>query len=307
MALTSTMFLNNVTSVDHAYIGSDGWVHGNSYSPIFKVTGKIDEHENVVVDFSAVKKDIKAIIDDKLEGLDHKLWIIDGYSNATVTKQKNNGKIIVETPLFKYVGSADSVRWVDADDVRNFDTEVMRAATSGYVLSGLCNKYPEVEISINTGIDMRPTTTFQVVPFHYTHGLKNSTSWGCQNMMHGHKSYLHFVREKGDRQDWATNDYKTDILEHEIAGALDGKMFVWSDNWFEKTNTLEYFSQTRGEFVLQLKEDRLRKRLVVLPTETTIEHITAYVADRWSAELNERGVTEVYVSEGQNKGAVVAL
>ena len=303
----STMFLNNVTSVDHAYIGADGWVYGNSYSPTFRVSGNIDPEENVVVDFSTIKKDLKNHIDHPHRGLDHKLWFINSFSNGEVTSLKN-GHLIVETPLLKYVGATDSVHVIDGIKTHEVDALALREITQNYVLTSLLadpgRTYSEIGLDVKTEIDMRPTTPDRqvVVPFNYTHGLRSSTSWGCQNMMHGHQSFLYFMDNNKDPLKW-----EKDLLEHKIAGFMHNKMFVWADNWYEKTRTLEYYSRDRGEFILQLKDESLIKRLIILPTETTIEHIAAFVASKWEDEFKECGVSEIFVSEGQNKGAVVEL
>jgi len=292
----STMFLNNVTSVDHAYIGTDGWVHGNSYSPVFEVGGKVDPHENVVVDFSTVKKDIKKCIDDSSDGLDHKLWFIPGYSNGSIEFQ--NGRVLIETPHFKYYGAKDSVNVIP---YTVFDESLI---TGSHVHKYLLKKYPDINIELKCKTDMAPTIPFKDVMeqrFHYTHGLKNSTSWGCQNMMHGHASFL--VTDKPEKY-----DYKLDLLLTMIASAIDNKMFVWDENWFPKTKTINYESSDRGEFFLQFKDEvKVDQKIIVLSTETTVEHLADYVAQAWGSHLTDLGVKKVYVSEGQNKGAVAEL
>ena len=81
--MRSTMFLSDVTVLDHAYIDDSGFIVGGSFHPCFNVSGEIDGTEQVVVDFSAIKKQIKALIDSKETGYDHKLWIIEGFSNIS--------------------------------------------------------------------------------------------------------------------------------------------------------------------------------------------------------------------------------
>ena len=73
--------MQQVTTIDYAYINTEGQLLGGSYNADFEVTGDIEFNEQVVIDFGKVKKAIKQIIDGKFHGFDHKLWIIDGYSN----------------------------------------------------------------------------------------------------------------------------------------------------------------------------------------------------------------------------------
>ena len=68
-----TMFFSQPTVIDHAYIDQEGRVVGGSFNPDFLVTGEIDPKEKVVIDFGTGKKQIKALIDHKEFGYDHKL------------------------------------------------------------------------------------------------------------------------------------------------------------------------------------------------------------------------------------------
>jgi hypothetical protein len=72
----STMFLANLSVVDHAVLIPEGLIRGNSHNPSFEVSGVVDEVENVVCDFSTIKKRMKQLIDDHDMGFDHKCWIL---------------------------------------------------------------------------------------------------------------------------------------------------------------------------------------------------------------------------------------
>ena len=101
------LFLSDLTVVDHAYIDDSGNVVGGSFNPTFYVAGNVDPVEQVVVDFSTIKKDIKNIIDSRLIGFDHKLWVIDGYSNVntlswnSLSHDTDATQVEIETPTTK--------------------------------------------------------------------------------------------------------------------------------------------------------------------------------------------------------------
>ena len=67
----ATMFFDNVTDLDCALI-KDGNIVGRSFKIAAEVTGPIQTEEQVVIDFSACKKEMKRLIDHDKLGFDHK-------------------------------------------------------------------------------------------------------------------------------------------------------------------------------------------------------------------------------------------
>lgn len=283
----SSMFLGDTTNIDHAYIDDKGRIVGGSYRPKFIVTGKVDPVENVVVDFSTVKKSLKAIIDDKEEGYDHKLWWYEGWSKGDITVTAE--RVTIDTPFVTIEAPRNAVTLTTMyTGFIDYVTEKMRAI------------YPEVDLKI----DCQMTTTFDVMPqmttgayqFSYVHGLKDSTSWGCQNIGHGHLSYI-----AAQTSDNIGTMLAADDLLIEIARDLDNTVFVWDVNFAD--DTIQY-QCSRGAMSMKLKEGVKR---AVLNTETTVEHLVDYVAERYHERLLQAGVTELFVSEGLSKGACKSI
>jgi 6-pyruvoyl-tetrahydropterin synthase len=278
--IKSSMFLGDTTNVDHAYINNLGDIVGGSYRPKFTVTGKVDPVEKVVVDFSTVKKSLKAAIDDTEDGFDHKLWWIEGESLGNITF--TGATVSIVTPKVKIYGPKNIVKVVTSSTSFN-----------DYCLSALQKKHPTVDIELETVL----TTNFDIMPqlnsmphmFRYVHGLKESTSWGCQNIGHGHLSYIAAN---------TTNTLATDLLLAEIARDLDGVIFAWADN-MPTENLIEYHCG-RGPMSMEFVGD---VKLVKLTTETTVEFLVDYVIDRYEHQLKQAGVTILFVSEGLSKGA----
>lgn len=293
---SSTMFLSNISIVDHAYIDQRGNVVGGSFNPSFFVSGEIDPVEQVVVDFSAVKKQIKQIIDHNETGFDHKLWFIHGYSAGAVTLMGN--RVHIDTPTTTLTVPKNAVTLISGGE---YSINDIGAHIGEYVEHELRKLHPGVNISVEcvNSVDCHfPTSTSIASLFRYAHGLKQSTSWGCKNIAHGHLSYIQLFP--------ASNEVGK--LARHIAADLDDTIFVFAENITEDTDsylTVSYTTEERGDFAARYNKEAYK--LVVLETETTVEHLVEYVTAAFADELDALGVTAVLVSEGLSKGACISL
>lgn len=298
---SSTMFLSNISVVDHAYIDSRGNVVGGSFNPSFFVTGEIDPVEQVVVDFSSVKKQLKQIIDDKENGFDHKLWFLRGYSAGTITDAApDNGQAMVNinTPTTNLVAPRNSVKVVEGGV---YTLPSSSQFIGDYVETELRKLHPGINLKVecvnNTDCHF-PTGVTNASLFRYAHGLKESTSWGCKNISHGHLSYVQLFPVTEASLQLASN----------IAKELDDTIFIYNANITSSDDVavmVEYVTQDRGYFNALYMKDNYK--LVVLETETTVEHLVEYVAALFAEELDVVGVQQVLISEGLSKGACVTL
>lgn len=160
--------------------------------------------------------------------------------------------------------------------------------------------------------NLTPVAFSQVMP--YTHGLKNSTSIGCKNLMHGHLSHIVAVAE------FDKNTPETQI-KHEmvvvgsiinfIALELFNTHFVWGDNLKDDGHVEKYTADGRGEFTLLLgdPDDSSIKSIVSEPTElsteSTIENLAGYIERHYGKSLTSLGIKTIYVSEGLQKGSYI--
>lgn len=289
MKQISSMFLRNVTCIDHAFVDNRGFIEGGSYHQEIIVTGEVDEHEQVVVDFSAVKKQIKAIIDAKETGFDHKLWIIKGWSDCQVNNLEN-GYVQVVTPHHILVAPRNALKIVEG--FQGYQMNPFDAVETQMT--------KEVEAGLNeaNGVDcikVQIKLTKQVfgedaVKFTYFHGLKNSSSWGCNNIAHGHTSFVEVYDDLGQR---------IKEVEKIIAHYLDGAMLIFKEN-LETPNKISY-ETPRGKFSLSFTED---VKTIVMEQETTIENIVEHVCERMKPVLDFYAVSKVFISEGLQKGAL---
>lgn len=267
--MSTELFFTHVTAVDCAYLLEDRIV-GDSFSPQIVLKGPVETEENVIVDFSKAKKLIKDAIDGPF-GPDHKLVVTTGLAS----------KISVVSPN-------DAVVFLPSRDRDQEMACLIERVVNDHLEARGVNATIEV-----TGLDRTPVVARSdaaAPTFTYVHGLKKSSSYGCQNIAHGHLSFLQCV---------GPDQRRADEIAAEIASDLDGTMFVWNENW--KSEGVEY-SCERGDMRLSLPKDYGGK-VYLLETETTVEHLAAFVVERYRARLEKSGVWFVYVSEGLIKGA----
>lgn len=298
---SSTLFLSEISCVDHAYIDSEGRIKGGSFLPSFLVSGPVTNTESVVVDFSTIKKDIKALIDARPAntGFDHKLWIMEGFSKCNQTPDFDAGTIELETPYLNMTLPLDAVKFLSCGDY--FVNNVGKALEI-YLTTELRKIYPGVAVrcvnsdAAQTISKQQPHLGF----FNYVHGLKNSTSWGCQNIAHGHRSFIQFDHPLCSKAHEIA-------LTNQLAMLLDDSIYIFKENIVkDKVRTLEIaYTTERGYFRAEYSKNLCK--LVVLPTETTIEYLIEDLRIRGREQLSQIKAAGLYLSEGLSKGAYIPL
>ncbi|NMG08309.1 hypothetical protein [Brasilonema sp. UFV-L1] len=298
-----SIFLSNVTVVDHAFIDNQGNIVGGSFNPGFVVTGKIDPIEKVIVDFSTIKKTIKSLIDDKLTGFDHKLWILEGYSKCK--KEFKEDRVNIQSVSLRLDIPSNAVKVFNA---KEYSLKEVEFAFEQYLNQKITELYPSVSIKCFNTINFQQLVPTQkkVSYFTYCHGLRNSTSWGCQNNSHGHLSFISLLSHQVDKQHVGNSEIFK--LEQEIAKELDRTIFIWKDTLVQQKSDwirIEYTTKERGLFCAEYHTQK--NKLAFLETETTVEFLANYVCQKWRDELNSSGADILFLSEGLSKGGYVDL
>lgn len=296
----SNLFLRNVTAIDFALLDPvSNMPRGGSLQLSAIVSGKVDKHEAVVVDFSKIKKSIKDIVDDNEHGFDHKLWIPDNYNThyPQIDVYEEAGEIEIATPQFSTICPTNAVKFVNLDDVSSSITAQLQTELN--IL------YPHVNIQIKTEVNedmwIPDSMKLSAMKFQYVHGLKNSSSWGCQNINHGHLSWLAICDKNNVSLFIPTQLYAR--LRHDLNNAI----FVWRDNIvYDEGNQINIGYQCeRGYFECAYSRDA---NIRIVDTETTVENLAQWFVNHYrdeltSGELKERGAHTVYLSEGLTKGS----
>lgn len=290
MKQISQLFLRNVTCIDHAILDNVGFIRGGSYHQEIKVSGEVDEHEQVVVDFSNVKSEIKKIIDDPNHGYDHKLWIIKGWSDC---------KIDYLDDYYIQVSSRHHTLTAPRDALKIMEGGILHGISiidyiQNYMSNELEEKLNKIYKTNHIKIELKLTEEiFGSNPskFTYYHGLKNSSSWGCKNIAHGHTSFVEVYNSLDER-----------VFEVEdiIRNYLDGALILYKENLIGD-NKIAYSTSERGLFSLSFSDD---VKTVIMDKETTIENIVEHVYNKLKIVLDYYDVSKIFISEGLQKGAI---
>ena len=300
--MSAKLFLNNITVIDHGFIGNDGRQHGGSFHASFEVSGEVDPTEQVVIDFSAVKKTIKNIIDDPVYGYDHKVWVLPGWSDCEVAQ--DNYQVTIRSSALELSGPANMLRMVDATE---YSCAAIGAAISRHVEIELAKAYPGVNPKVKCILSEVGFIYNAANPsfyFRYSHGLRNSSSWGCQNIAHGHLSWLEIEHDKHHNPECKECAQAMFSLEQILRNQWDDAVLIDEANVVDRGDDYISIAYTtpRGRFFAKYRAPYVKYK--VLPHETTIEHIVAAFALENAYWLERAHVGKLFISEGLAKGSM---
>ncbi len=300
--MIASLFLNNITVIDHGYIGNDGRQHGGSFHASFEVSGSVDGTEQVVIDFSAVKKTIKELVDHRDTGFDHKLWVIPGWSDCEV--ETIVGNTTIRSSALEISGPGNMLRIVQS---KEYSLEAIAAEIAKYVQAGLGQAYPGVNPEVKCRLS---EVGFINAPgnhrayFRYSHGLRNSSSWGCQNISHGHLSWLEIEHDGHYREDCQDCQQAMFAINQALVNQWDDAVLIDEANIVDRGDDYISIAYTtpRGRFFAKYRAPYVKYK--VLPHETTIEHIVEAFARENAYWLERAHVAKLYISEGLAKGSM---
>lgn len=272
--MNASIFFRNLTCLDHSFIDRDGMVRGCSYHVSATVTGKVTEDEHVVLDFSAGKKQIKATIDDNKIGYDHKL-VIYPRSKIEVMDNIGNGLVHIKTPYVDTIIPHDAMQLALSNELSLTIQELLHF------------KFPDLKFEVELNQHGFSKTGRY---FHYAHGLKNSSSYGCQNIHHGHTSFVEVFSTKTHTLNPA--------LCNTVANLFNDMILVFRENVVEETKEyVEIEVETNLRGIMSARY--FSNNILIMDTETTIEYMAQYAATKLKEQL--KGYT-LFISEGLQKG-----
>jgi len=321
------IWLDRISCIDHGWCDSlsDNTIQGGSFMASFVVTGNIDPVEQVVVDFSTLKHDIKAIIDHPETGLDHKLWVFpNAWDSCTPYREGYLDRIggIGRRERVRLVNKtvsldvpADAVAFIHCPSLTHtYSVKTAEAIVQDLVQKNLEAKYPGIQVECKlsekpdiprVGDGLESSTRM----FRYFHGLKHSTSKPCQNVAHGHLSFVTFFYSHNTD---VSKVYEINQELDRMIRCIDKTAFFFTANRVESNISadycaIEYTTPERGRFRAEYHLGH--NRLIGLDVETTIENLLGKLADTYSdiPMLKRLGVTHIAMSEGLQKGSLISL
>lgn len=326
---TSTIFFAHQNCIDFGYIRHDGAPIGYSVNPSFTLTGRIEEKEQVVIDFSDSKKKLKDFMD---ASFDHRLVFFrhpDG-SLAGVETHENNAETDLTTfHLSNGLGTIslpeDAFVFVDIviahqGNEDRFVQMNLQAYLKDYCEKAMADHYGfPVQVGVKMAAHMMSFGEMHdldigSIDFQYVHGLKNSSSYGCKNIAHGHLSYLHFqegIQIPLDKLHQVSRDH------YKLKQLLTNCIFVNRENLTQQEqspeevfNVISYSTEQRGFMEMALNMSVLADipdvHVHICEKETTIENLAEYVSILIAKECPDLSelATELYISEGLTKGCL---
>lgn len=283
------LFVNDLTVIDFSYLCTKRGMVGESWIVDLTLHGELDE-QNMVLDFSKVKKQVKRIIDDTV---DHKLAIPSQWQHTLVTHIDNTDYIKVE---FKQQSGAqisisspdDAFCFIDAPSVTMEDVILHLASV---IKPQLPSNVQKVELSLRA----EDISGFY---YHYTHGLKKHDG-NCQRIAHGHRSKIQIFENgmKSPKLEKLWSSKWADIYVATEEDVVDAPQLEFLDLG-EQQIGFKYES-SQGKFELAMEQ----AAVYVMPVDTTVELIAQYIADKLKTEIPENSY-KVIAYEGVAKGAI---
>ncbi len=277
----TTLFVEQLTVIDFSYLCPVRGLVGESWIVDLELDGALDE-QSMVLDFGAVKKQLKRAIDD---GPDHTL-IVPLHYPAQQTTMLDDGR--VRTLFMSQVGSIEHIAPAAALTLLDAPA-VTPEALVAHLIPQLAAIVPANVARI--GITLRHER-IEGASYHYTHGLQKHQG-NCQRIAHGHRSRIAILldgqRDAALETRWAETFRDIYLVTGDHVVADDGERLSLA------------YTAPEGRFELSLP--KARSYLLGSNTDSTVEEISEHLASQIAAQSNGQAV-EVRAYEGVMKGAL---
>ena len=270
-----TLFVENVTVIDYAYLRPDVRIAGDSLILTIEVRGELDQN-GFIVDFGKLKPMVKRFVDSEL---DHRLLLPTRDRELAV--EEIGGRVIVRYGNLTYEAPPVAIAYLDAIAVSH-DTISRR------IEQLVAPHLPPNVRSMRCHL-ARDARAEQQASFAYTHGLRHHDG-NCQRLLHGHRGVFVVI--------W--DGIRDPELEGWLVRRFDGAHFAAAR---DVSGSAVAYRAAQGDFTALLPANRI----VPLHVEPTIENIATFAFEELVREqrLDGRRLM-VRAYEGPNKGAMYA-
>ena len=283
LAAMQTLFVKRLTVIDFSYLSPERGLVGDSWQVDLELDGQLD-YQGMVLDFGAVKRHIKQLID---EDFDHRLLVPAQYPGLNIAEypeilhlsfRLEDGRRIEHRSPRAALRLLPCDR-ISADRLAQIVTDHLSPLTPDNVDALRVRLWPE---------------TIDGAFYQYSHGLKQHGG-NCQRIAHGHRSRLEIwrngARDRALEDDWA--ERWRDIYIG-TRGDLIGS---------SRRDGVEYhefaYRSGQGNFGLALP----KAACYLIDSDSTVENIAQHIADCLKREHPDDRF-RVMAYEGVDKGAV---
>ncbi len=277
----TTLFVEQLTVIDASYLCPVRGLVGESWIVDLELEGALDE-QSMVLDFGAVKKQLKRAIDD---GPDHTL-IVPLHYPAQQTATLADGRI--RTQFMSQAGGIDHIAPAAALTLLDAPAVTMEALIA-HLTPQLAAIVPANVARI--GISLRHES-IEGASYHYTHGLQKHQG-NCQRIAHGHRSRIGIF----------VDGARDTALEAQWAETFRDIYLVTGSHVLRDDGERLSVAYTAPEGAFELTLPKSRTYLLGQDTDSTVEEIAEHLATQIHQQQAGRRV-EVRAYEGVMKGAI---
>ncbi|WP_394133150.1 6-carboxytetrahydropterin synthase [Shewanella maritima] len=284
------LFVKDLTVIDFSYLCPLRGMVGESWIVDVLLDGGLDE-QNMLLDFSKVKKTIKNTIDDVA---DHRLLIPTACNHVRWQQQgervwmdfeSDKGSIHLACPSQAFALIPTEV--IDFESVNTFLQKALKEA--------LPDNVQGVSLTLRNEVLDTPY-------YHYSHGLRKHDG-NCQRIAHGHRSPV-TVFENGVAapkwdEYWAKRWHDIYLASTEDVVAVDSLSLSAQATATDSSHYGFHYQAPQGDFQLAMPKDCCD----IIPHDTTVELLAEFMATSL-LEMTPTSDFKVIAFEGIGKGAI---
>ncbi len=285
------LFVNDLTVMDFSYLCADRGMVGESWIVDVILDGSLNE-ESMVLDFSKVKKRLKALID---EYVDHKLLIPAEHEYTEIFRDETHDRVRVD---FNRPGQK-SIHLDCPPEAYAFiySSQVNMQSVQEYLRQIIKTHLPENVQGLT--LQLREEV-IEGAYYHYTHGLKKHDG-NCQRIAHGHRSKVLVFENDQPSEYWQAYWAKRwrDIYIGSREDMVSQQQLVMQVPVGEQSHYLFSYESSQGRFELAIP----KAESDIVETDSTVECLAQFMADE-QKRLQKDHQYRVLAFEGVGKGAI---
>jgi len=286
------LFVRDLTVIDSTYLDTKRGFVGESYQVDVVLDGLLNE-QSMILDFSLVKKQIKAIID---AAVDHKLLVPSLSSHCTVTSEEERTQVdyvLEDKSVIQLKSPHQAYCFLESDKI---SINLLETYLEQLILTKLPDNITGLSITLSSE---KITTPY----YHYTHGLRKHDG-NCQRIAHGHRSKIDIFINGEYSEYWVGNWAKrwADIYLASHVDLIEPSELSFIAAKSDVAMHCSAYHAPQGHFELLMPASRCE----VLHNNTTVEELAGFICETIKQQEGENSVT-VYAYEGIGKGAIVEL